>query len=231
MHLPPRRAHDRRSPPAAVASAHGGPRSGPKRRAARAAPSARHRHPARRDGGVARVRALAEKGITAVVAPSVAYGATDFAEGFAGAVSVPAAVLTALLRAIVERLRADGWTRVPGEQSPRARARRRRARRRAGRRRLLGRVAAHEALGSHAERRVQARRLPRRPLRDVPRPRRRRPRRAVRQELPRVGVNLAADIAAGRSRFRDIGMDRAYTALRPKRRARKARTSTASSSP
>jgi creatinine amidohydrolase len=56
--------------------------------------------------------ALAGKGITAVVAPSVAYGVTDFAEGFAGAVSVPAGVLTALLRAIVERLRSDGWTHV-----------------------------------------------------------------------------------------------------------------------
>jgi creatinine amidohydrolase len=56
--------------------------------------------------------ALAAKGIRAVVAPSVAYGVTDFAEGFAGAVSVPAAVLTAMLRAIASSFLADGWTRV-----------------------------------------------------------------------------------------------------------------------
>jgi creatinine amidohydrolase len=56
--------------------------------------------------------ALAAHGVTAVVAPAVAYGVTDFAEGFAGAVSVPADVLTALLRAVAARLLADGWTRV-----------------------------------------------------------------------------------------------------------------------
>jgi creatinine amidohydrolase len=56
--------------------------------------------------------ALAARGIHAVVAPSVAYGVTDFAEGFAGAVSVPADVLTALLRAIAARLRGEGWTHV-----------------------------------------------------------------------------------------------------------------------
>jgi len=56
--------------------------------------------------------ALEAHGVTAVVAPAVAYGVTDFAEGFAGAVSVPASVLTALLRAVATRLLADGWTRV-----------------------------------------------------------------------------------------------------------------------
>jgi len=56
--------------------------------------------------------ALAARGVEAYVAPSVAYGVTDFAEGFAGAVSVPARVLTALLRAIVTRLLAGGWAHV-----------------------------------------------------------------------------------------------------------------------
>jgi creatinine amidohydrolase len=68
-----------------------------------------------RIGEVAALRAcaaLTARGIASVVAPSVAYGVTDFAEGFAGAVSVPADVLTALLRAITTRLRADGWTHV-----------------------------------------------------------------------------------------------------------------------
>ena len=63
-------------------------------------------------------------GVHAVVAPSVAYGVTDFAEGFAGAVSVSAEVLTAL-RSIATRLRTDGWTYVcPGEQPSGAGARR-----------------------------------------------------------------------------------------------------------
>jgi creatinine amidohydrolase len=56
--------------------------------------------------------ALAAQGVVAVVAPAVAYGVTEFAEGFAGAVSIPAEVVTALLRAIASRLRADGWSRV-----------------------------------------------------------------------------------------------------------------------
>ncbi len=56
--------------------------------------------------------ALAAKGIRAVVAPSLGYGVTDFAEGFAGAVSVPAPVLTAMLRAIATSLLSDGWSRV-----------------------------------------------------------------------------------------------------------------------
>ena len=56
--------------------------------------------------------ALSARGVHAVVAPSVAYGVTDFAEGFAGAVSVPAAVLTAMLKSIATSLLADGWTRV-----------------------------------------------------------------------------------------------------------------------
>ena len=56
--------------------------------------------------------ALAAKGIRAVVAPSIGYGVTDFAEGFAGAVSVPASLLTAMLRSIATSLLYDGWTRV-----------------------------------------------------------------------------------------------------------------------
>lgn len=55
---------------------------------------------------------LTERGITCVVAPTVPYGVTDFAEGFAGAIGVPADVLTHLLRAICERLLKDGWSHV-----------------------------------------------------------------------------------------------------------------------
>jgi creatinine amidohydrolase len=58
------------------------------------------------------VSLLAAKGVPALVAPSVAYGVTDFAAGFTGAIGVPADVLTALLRAVVERFLADGFSHV-----------------------------------------------------------------------------------------------------------------------
>ena len=47
-------------------------------------------------------RRLVEAGIEARVAPTIPFGVTDFAAGFAGAVSVPAEALTAFLRAVVE---------------------------------------------------------------------------------------------------------------------------------
>jgi creatinine amidohydrolase len=56
--------------------------------------------------------ALEKMGIAAVVAPSVPYGVTDYAKGFAGAVGVPAATLTALLRAIASELLATGFSHV-----------------------------------------------------------------------------------------------------------------------
>jgi creatinine amidohydrolase len=55
---------------------------------------------------------LSQKGIEAVVAPSVPYGVTDYAGGFAGAIGVPAAALTALLRGIAEKLLATGFRHV-----------------------------------------------------------------------------------------------------------------------
>jgi creatinine amidohydrolase len=55
---------------------------------------------------------LEARGITAVVAPSVPYGVTDYATGFAGAIGVRAEALTAFLRAIAERLLADGFAHV-----------------------------------------------------------------------------------------------------------------------
>jgi creatinine amidohydrolase len=55
---------------------------------------------------------LEKRGIRALVAPSVPYGVTEYAAGFSGAISVPAAALTALLRAIAERFLADGFAHV-----------------------------------------------------------------------------------------------------------------------
>ncbi len=55
---------------------------------------------------------LSSEGVSAVVAPSVSYGVTDYASGFAGAVGVPADVLTALLRAIASSLYETGISHV-----------------------------------------------------------------------------------------------------------------------
>ncbi|MCA9537998.1 MAG: creatininase family protein, partial [Myxococcales bacterium] len=56
--------------------------------------------------------ALEARGITPLVAPPLPYGVTDFAAGFAGAVSVPAEVLTALLAAGAEAFLRDGFKHV-----------------------------------------------------------------------------------------------------------------------
>ena len=58
------------------------------------------------------VAALDAAGVAAVVAPSVPYGVTECASGFAGAVSVPAAVLTAYLGAVVDGLLGQGLAHV-----------------------------------------------------------------------------------------------------------------------
>lgn len=58
------------------------------------------------------IAVLAEKGVRAVIAPSVPYGVTDYASGFAGAIGVPAAALTAMLRGIAEKLLATGFAHV-----------------------------------------------------------------------------------------------------------------------
>lgn len=56
---------------------------------------------------------FARKGpLTAVIAPAVSYGVTECAQGFAGAVSVPAAVLTGYLGAICDGLLAQGIRHV-----------------------------------------------------------------------------------------------------------------------
>jgi creatinine amidohydrolase len=61
------------------------------------------------DRAVARLRAA---GLGARTAPSVPYGVTCFAEGFAGAVSVPPEVLTAFLRAVVTGYLDAGFAHV-----------------------------------------------------------------------------------------------------------------------
>lgn len=56
--------------------------------------------------------ALEEKNIAALVAPTVAYGVTDYASGFTGAVTIPAEALTAYLRAVIESLQKQGFSHV-----------------------------------------------------------------------------------------------------------------------
>jgi len=55
---------------------------------------------------------LRAEGVPTFVAPPVHYGVTNYAAGFPGALSVPAATLTAFLRAVAEGLLADGWSHV-----------------------------------------------------------------------------------------------------------------------
>jgi creatinine amidohydrolase len=55
---------------------------------------------------------LAAAGLTARIAPAIAYGVTECATGFAGAISVPAAVLTAYLGAVCDGLLAHGVAQV-----------------------------------------------------------------------------------------------------------------------
>jgi len=50
--------------------------------------------------------------VRAVVAPSVPYGVTDYASGFAGAIGVPATALTPMLHAIARSLLATGFAHV-----------------------------------------------------------------------------------------------------------------------
>ncbi len=55
---------------------------------------------------------LEAAGVSTVVAPAIPYGVTDYAAGFAGAIGVPASVLSPMIRAVVERLLADGFRHV-----------------------------------------------------------------------------------------------------------------------
>ncbi len=58
------------------------------------------------------IAGLDAAGLAAVIAPAVPYGVTECASGFAGAVSVPAEVLTAYLGAVADGLLAQGLAHV-----------------------------------------------------------------------------------------------------------------------
>jgi creatinine amidohydrolase len=154
---------------------------------------------------------LAAQGIRAVVAPSVPYGVTDYAAGFAGAIGVPADVLTAMLRAIAEKFLATGFSHVcfvnnhlepAHDAAVRAAAAGLKVSVACPLTRRWGRTLSDEfkrgdchagryetSLVLAAGRMVQGKI----------------------DDLPTIGLSLADAIKAGKKTFAEIGMDRAYT--------------------
>lgn len=55
---------------------------------------------------------LRQAGVMPLLAPAVPYGVTDYADGFAGAVSIPATTLTAFLVAVRDGLLGEGFDHV-----------------------------------------------------------------------------------------------------------------------
>lgn len=149
-----------------------------------------------------------------LIAPAVAYGVTEFAAGFAGAISIPSAALVAYLEAIVEALLAAGFLHVclvnnhlePAHDTA-VRAVLTEARR--GRvsvacpltRRWARTLTAEFKSGAcHAGRYETSIVLAAAPELVEP----------VRAELPEVPVSLSQEIAAGRTTFSAMGLTRAY---------------------
>jgi len=58
------------------------------------------------------VDVLRREGVLTYVAPSVPYGVTDYARGFAGALSIPGPVLTAFLEALARSILGEGISHV-----------------------------------------------------------------------------------------------------------------------
>ncbi len=159
------------------------------------------------------VEQLETRGVCAVVAPTVPYGVTEYARGFSGAIGVPAAALTAMLRAIAERLLECGFAHVTFVNNHLEPAHDAAVR------------AAIEGLAEGAA--SVACPLTRRWGRTLSDEFKRgdchagryetslvlaagKPVRAI-AELPKVGLSLSEAIKAGKATFAEIGMDRAYT--------------------
>jgi creatinine amidohydrolase len=159
--------------------------------------------------------ALSQWGVAAWVAPGVHYGVTRCAEGFAGAASVPADVLVAYLRGVVDGWLANGVAHVclvNNHLEPAHDA--------AVRRSIEGLERARASVASPLTRRW-ARTLSEEfkrgachageyetsimlaaspdSVRDE-----------VRRSLPEVNVSLSESLARGVDRFRDMGLERAY---------------------
>ncbi|HTQ44352.1 MAG TPA: creatininase family protein [Polyangiaceae bacterium] len=154
---------------------------------------------------------LAQRGVRAFVAPSIAYGVTDFAGGFAGAVSIAPSALTAYLHGVATALLAGGWSHVcfvsnhlepAHDEAVRAAARSAGASVASPLTRRWARTLSDEFKRGdcHAGRYETSLVLAAgAPVKDE------------HKSLPALGVSLSDAIRAGKGRFRDIGMDRAYT--------------------
>ncbi len=159
--------------------------------------------------------ALAKDGTKVLIAATVPFGVTDYAAGFAGAIGVRAAVLTAFLADIVARLLADGVSHVcivnnHLEPAHDAAVRAAIASFEKGRasvacplERRFGRTLSAEFKSGacHAGRYETSLVLAADPLQV----------RAEYKELAALDLSLSAGIAAGKATFAEIGMDRAYT--------------------
>lgn len=160
--------------------------------------------------------AAAERAIAhpALLAPSVPYGVTEYASGFAGAVSIPAAALTQLLSAIAARALADGFRHVcfvNNHLEPAHDAAVRAAI--AGLpdgaasiacplTRRWGRTLSDEFKRGNCHAGRYETSLVLAAGKDV---------RDVAGALPAIETSLSAEIAAGKATFREMGLDRAYT--------------------
>lgn len=157
---------------------------------------------------------LESMGIATALAPSVPYGVTEYARGFSGAIGVPPEALTAMLRAIAERLLECGFAHVCFvnnhlEPAHDAAVRAAVAELAGGAAsvacpltRRWGRTLSDEFKRGdcHAGRYETSLMLA--AGRSV---------RGALAELPTVGLSLSDAIRAGKSTFVEIGMDRAYT--------------------
>lgn len=154
---------------------------------------------------------LSGRGIRTFVAPSVAYGVTDFAGGFAGAVSIAPAALTAYLHGVVGALLAGGWSHVclvsnhlepAHDEAVRAAAKSAGASVASPLTRRWARTLSDEFKRGdcHAGRYETSLVLAAGG-----------PVKSEHKALPALGISLSDAIRSGSGRFKDIGMDRAYT--------------------
>jgi creatinine amidohydrolase len=175
-------------------------------------------------------RALTERGVTCLVAPSLPYGVTTYAAGFAGALSIPGDALTAILRSIAQAFIQEGFSHVclvnnhlepahdaavraavvdlpPGRASVACPLTRR-----------WGRTLSDEFkrgnchAGRYETSLVLAAGAPVRPIASA---------------LPAIDVSLSEGIRAGHTTFSAMGLDRAYSGAPAEATARPSRTSVA----
>ena len=157
---------------------------------------------------------LEARDIRAVVAPSVPYGVTEYARGFSGAIGGPPEVLTGLLRAIAEKLLAGGFQHVcfvNNHLEPAHDA--------AVRAAIDGLVEGAASVACPLTRRWGRTLSDEFKRGDCHAGRYEtslvlaagKPVRGTLGDLPKVGLSLSEAIKAGKTTFREIGMDRAYT--------------------